>query len=264
MSLQSELTRLQANVTSISSSKDDIMAALASKGVTVPAGATLHDVPNLIGQIDGMAPATSTVTIGGRTYKTVRIGSQWWLAENLDYKFPVNGYTLPIGSSGYPTTPAAWYYNDNETAYGIDGTYKCGLIYNWYAAKYLDDNKDTLLPTGWHVPSYAEWDALATAVGGSSTAGTKLKALDNSVTSNWPSGWSGTDNYGFSVLPAGNRYNASFHEFGTWGVFLTLTEADNTPDYVIQYDFAYNSASTSSEDIRKTTACPLRLVRTIS
>lgn len=56
MSLQSELTRLQDNVTSISSSKDAIMAALESKGVTVPAGATLHDVPGLIGQIDGMAP----------------------------------------------------------------------------------------------------------------------------------------------------------------------------------------------------------------
>lgn len=59
MSLQSEITRLQANATSILSSKDAIMTALASKGVTVPSGATLHDVPNLIGQINGMAPAPS-------------------------------------------------------------------------------------------------------------------------------------------------------------------------------------------------------------
>lgn len=59
MSLQSELTRLQANATSISSSKDAIMTALASKGVTVPAGATLHDVPNLIGQINGSAPSAN-------------------------------------------------------------------------------------------------------------------------------------------------------------------------------------------------------------
>lgn len=63
MSLQSELTRLQANATSISSSKDDIMTALASKGVTVPAGATLHDVPNLIGQINGMAPEPGNPSI---------------------------------------------------------------------------------------------------------------------------------------------------------------------------------------------------------
>lgn len=63
MSLQSELTRLQANATSISSSKDAIMTALASKGVTVPAGATLHDVPNLIGQINGMAPEPGNPSI---------------------------------------------------------------------------------------------------------------------------------------------------------------------------------------------------------
>ena len=59
MSLQSELTRLQANATSISSSKDDIMTALASKGVTVPSGATLHDVPGLIGEIPGSVPTTT-------------------------------------------------------------------------------------------------------------------------------------------------------------------------------------------------------------
>jgi hypothetical protein len=64
MSLQSELTRLQANVTSISSSKDAIMAALASKGVSVPAGATLHDVPGLIGQINGMALEAAQVSEG--------------------------------------------------------------------------------------------------------------------------------------------------------------------------------------------------------
>ena len=63
MSLQSELTRLQDNVTSISSSKEAIMAALASKGVTVPAGATLHDVPNLIGQINGSAPEPENPSI---------------------------------------------------------------------------------------------------------------------------------------------------------------------------------------------------------
>jgi uncharacterized protein (TIGR02145 family) len=214
--------------------------------------------------IESIVPHQTYVTIGGRQYKTVTIGNQEWLAENLDYKFDVNGSTLPIGSSGNPTTPAAWYYNNDESSYGIDGTYKCGLIYNWYAAKYMDDNKDTLLPTGWHVPSYADWDALATAVGGSSTAGAKLKALDNSVTSNWPSGWGGTDNYGFSVLPTGNRWGGNFGGLNIWGAFLTLTESSDDSTNVIQYDFMYDSASTSSEVIRKTTACPLRLVRDLS
>lgn len=53
MSLESEIKRLQENVESIASSKDAIFVALTDKGVTIPAGATLHDVPNLIGQING-------------------------------------------------------------------------------------------------------------------------------------------------------------------------------------------------------------------
>ena len=77
MSVQSELERLQANVASISSAANDILSVLSSKGVTVPPGATLHDVPGLIGMIDGRAPVpVPTVVIGGRTYVTVTIGNQ--------------------------------------------------------------------------------------------------------------------------------------------------------------------------------------------
>jgi uncharacterized protein (TIGR02145 family) len=146
------------------------------------------------------------------------------MAENLDYKFEVNGSQIPIGQSGTPSTPAAWYYDNNETDYGIDGTYKCGLLYNWYAAKYLDDNKDTLLPNGWHVPTASEWNALATAVGGASTAGTKLKALNGSAGNDWPTGWNGTDDYGFAVLPAGS-YNGSFRSVGSSSHLWTTAES---------------------------------------
>lgn len=167
------------------------------------------------------------VTIGGRDYKTIKIGNQEWLAENLDFKFQYNGSTLPIGSSGTPSTPAAWYYNNDEATYGIDGTYKCGLLYNWYAAKYLDDNKSTLLPNGWHVPTLAEFDELAATVGGSESAGPKLKALDSSITSNWPSGWNGTDDYGFSGLPGG-YYAGSFNLIGSYTRIGTVTESSTS------------------------------------
>lgn len=147
-----------------------------------------------------------TVEIGGREYKTVKIGNQVWLAENLDYKFQYNGSTLPVGGSETPSMPAAWYYSNNEASYGIDGTYKCGLLYNGYAAKYLDDNKATLLPDGWHVPTENEWRTLYNGLpGGSNTAAQKLKSLDDSIVSGFPSSWNGTDEYGFKALPTGVR-----------------------------------------------------------
>lgn len=161
-----------------------------------------------------------TVTIGGRAYKTVKIGNQLWMAENLDYKFDVNGSQIPIGPTGSPSTPAAWYYNNDEATYSIDGTRKCGLLYNWYAVDYLNNHLSELgVPSGWHVPTDDEWTALANAVGGTSTAGTKLKAANVS----WASSWGGTDDYGFGVLPAG-FYGGIFGNVGSYAYFWTITE----------------------------------------
>lgn len=166
----------------------------------------------------------SKVTIGGRDYPVVKIGNQLWIAENLDYKFDVNGSQIPIGGSDQPTTPHAWYYNNDEASYGIDGTYKCGLMYNWYAADYLEQNKSTLLPDGWHVPSKTEWQTLLTTAGGDSIALPKIKALDNSITSNWPSQWNGTDDYGFKLLPGGS----GFSDIGSRTNLWTATVDDSS------------------------------------
>jgi uncharacterized protein (TIGR02145 family) len=160
------------------------------------------------------------VEIGGRRYPVVKIGNQLWMAENLDYKFDVNGNQIPIGGTS-DTNPRAWYYNNDEATYGIDGTRKCGLLYNWYACKFLNDNRSELIP-GWHVPTDGEWTALANAVGGPSTAGTKLKAANVS----WATSWGGTDDYGFGVLPAG-YYAGSFYSVGSYADFWTITESDS-------------------------------------
>jgi uncharacterized protein (TIGR02145 family) len=199
-------------------------------------------------------PADS-VLIGGRRYHYIQIGNQLWIDENLDYKFAYNGGILPIGSSGTPSTPSAWYYNNNETDYGIDGTYKCGLLYNWYAVKYLEDNKSTLLPSGWHVPSTTEWDALATAVGGRSTAGTVLKS-----TTDWTSG-NGTDDFGFAAFPAGIRDLSSFLFLGALARFWTANESSSSDAYV---RFFNASASILSDYYSKDYAHSVRLVKTLT
>jgi len=204
MSIASEITRLQGV-------KSDILQAISDKGVDVPAGSALDDCPDLIASISGGGGGS----VVGRTYRTVNIGGVEWLAENLDYKFS----GCNIGGSGTPSTPNAWYYNNDEATYGIDGIRKCGLLYNWYAVKFLNDNRATLCP-GWHVPTNDEWTALANAVGGTSTAGTKLKAANVS----WATSWGGTDDYGFGVLPAG-LYYGSFINVGSYAYFWTITES---------------------------------------
>jgi uncharacterized protein (TIGR02145 family) len=185
-----------------------------------------EDLPEMDEATDTEIDNMFTVVIGGRTYRTVTIGNQEWLAENLDYQFDYNGSPLPINETGNPSTPAAWYYNnDDGTTYGIDGTYKCGLLYNQYAVCYLNEHTDTLLPDGWHVPMDYEWrtmfSELTQRVGPADwDCGYTLKAANSSVTANWPSGWDGTNMYGFSVLPAG-RYSSSFNQLGSTAAFWT-------------------------------------------
>lgn len=178
-----------------------------------------HGANSLAGGGGGDDP--STVIIGGREYKTVKIGNQEWLAENLDYKF--NGVTIGPSGSGI-TNPAAWYYNNDETTYGIDGTMKCGLLYNWYAAELLNNSRSTLCP-GWHIPTKSEYDTLISEVG--TNFPNKVKAIDGAVGGNWPSGWNGTDDYGFFALPTGARINASSGNFKNVGSECCIWSINN-------------------------------------
>ena len=179
-----------------------------------------EDGDYIITEGNAYTPNVGTVEIGGRTYKTVTIGNATWLAENLDYKFT----GCDISTSEDPiawnvTDPSAWYYDNDETTYGIDGEKKCGLLYNWYAVDYLEQHKDILIP-GWHVPTSEEWDSLADAVGGYSVAGLKLKAVDGSVGDSWPSNFGGTDAFGFAALPGGD-FGVYFGGIGTKAEFWT-------------------------------------------
>lgn len=197
-----------------------------------------------LGQVTFLTPGTDS--IGGRTYPTVNIGGKTWMAENLDLR--TDGIT--IGTTGSPSTPAAWYYNNSAETYGEHGN-KYGLLYNWYAVKHLIDNAATIIP-GWHVPTTSEWDALATAVGGSSTAGTKLKS-----TTGWSSG-NGDGSYGFAAFPAGFRYSDSFLSLGSYAYFWTASEFSSTLAYYRNFS---TGAFMDSYNYDKTFACSVRLVK---
>lgn len=158
------------------------------------------------------------VVIGGRSYTSkIMPDGKEWLTQNLDFKFCL------IGAGGSPAYAAAWYYNNDENTYSLDGVYKCGLLYNSYAVRVLQQNKKDLID-GWHVPTSAEWDDLINACGGTSNAGKNLKLEDGGILANWPSGWNGLNTYGFNIIPCG-KGGGSFEDFNTYAYFKTSTES---------------------------------------
>lgn len=208
MSIASEITRLQGV-------KTDILQAIANKGVTVPAGSALDDCPSLIGNIE----QGGKYKIGDKYYSTAKIGGNIWILENLDFVWE----GLEVGGASATTNPQAHYYDNDENTYGWNGR-KCGLLYNWYAVKYLNDNKSTLIP-GWHPATKSEWDALSSTI---INAGTSSKSVD----SDWFSGWGGTDLFGFSASPCGDwTHIDGFINIGTRGRYWTSDSYDTDLAY---------------------------------
>ena len=160
-----------------------------------------------------------TVNIGGRAYEYVRINNQFWLRENLDYKF--DGCTVGA-EEPLDTVPLANYYNRDEDTYGINGN-KYGLLYNYPAVLALDN----LLTDGWHVPTKADFQTLIESAGGLDVAGLALKSS---------TGWSygeGNDTLNFSAYPAGHslQFNDVYHygNVGYGAYFWSSTLDDSDP-----------------------------------
>jgi uncharacterized protein (TIGR02145 family) len=140
----------------------------------------------------------------GQSYRTIKIGTQTWLAGNLNIKL-----------SG---VDSGWCYNNAP-----DNCAKYGRLYTWNAA--IAGNASSVAvasgirgvcPVGWHLPSDAEWGILIHAVGDSEMAGKKLKAIIG-----WD-GYNGTDEFGFGVLPGGwGNSDVGFDGKGTSAVFLS-------------------------------------------
>jgi uncharacterized protein (TIGR02145 family) len=187
----------------------------------------------------------------GQVYKTVKIGTQTWMAENLNY-----------------AVDSSWCYENSA-----DSCAKYGRLYQWAAAMDIDasyndeewDGSDAnhrgACPAGWHVPTDAEWTTLETAVGGSSVAGTKLKSR---------SGWNddgdecgnGTDAYGFSALPAGSRdVNGIFDDVGHDAFFWSATEYATVHAYYRDLRNYYAYMYTGNDDGDKIFAFSVRCVQ---
>ena len=190
----------------------------------------------------------------GNQYMTIRIGEQVWMAENLKTTKYSDGSAIPLvtdnASWSHRTSPAYCWYNNDANTY--KDTY--GAMYNWYTV-----NTGKLCPTGWHVPTGAEWNALYTALGGYLVAGGKLKETG---TSHWQSPNTGaTNESNFTGLPGGIRsYSAgTFDYVGQFGNWWRRDQSSSTNCIVQRLSYGY--AKVIFSDSSKSTGYSVRCVK---
>ncbi len=148
------------------------------------------------------------VKIAGKNYKTVKIGEQTWMAENLNIK----------------TSKSKCYKGLSSNCK------KYGRLYRW-------EDAQMICPEGWHLPSFAEWKSLVNLVGGKENAGTSLKSE-----SGWKENGNGDDLYGFSALPAGIHNGFDYEFIGYASRFWSSTEVNAGEVAFLQLGALYNDA----------------------
>ncbi|MDD6184478.1 MAG: FISUMP domain-containing protein, partial [Bacteroidales bacterium] len=206
--------------------------------------------------------AATVTDIDNNTYNTVQIGNQCWMKENLRTTRYANGTSIALGSSS-STTTAYRYYPDNSSS--NVATY--GYLYNWKAVMGNSPSSSAnpsgvqgICPTGWHVPSDAEWTQLVDYVSGSisqyqymcgSDTTYIAKALASSI--GWSAGYrtcdvgsnpSANNATGFSAFPAGHYIGDFYPMFGMGAYFWSATKLidyDNDSDLWV-YVLTYSSA----------------------
>ncbi len=202
---------------------------------------------------NGVPPVEETegtmTDIEGNVYKTIRIGNQWWMAENLRTTKYNDGTPIPCVENsaiwGNLTMPGYCYYNNDFVANAV----KYGALYNDYAV-----NTGKLAPAGWHVPDTTDWNTLENYLIANgynwdgTTTGNKI-AQSMAAKTNWDTysnpGTIGDDltknnRSGFSALPGGSRFfNGSFNYIGRNGFWWSATENNAVNAYYRNLNYDY-------------------------
>jgi len=194
------------------------------------------------------------VTFDGYTYSSIVLGNgQEWMAENLRTTFYANGDPIPNvtdANQWQNLTTGAWAHYNNDSQY--ENPY--GKLYNWYA---VDDSRN-VCPTGWHVPSDAEWTVLSDYLGGEAVAGGKMKSTG---TAYWfTPNTDATNESGFSGLPGGDRSsNGTFNAGGGTGLWWSSTEGDTVNAW--SRVLGYNDGAVYRDGLNKADGFSVRCLR---
>ena len=233
---------------SSSSKKDESSSSSSVKSSSSAASSSSEEAESSSSKTAKPTEGTLTDSRDGQTYKTVKIGDQVWMAENLNY-----AYTgAPYDYAGYTSDSTSWCYGDDPA-----NCAKYGRLYTWPVAMdsmgtWATNGKGCgygltcsptypvrgICPEGWHLPTKAEFETLFDAVGGSSTAGNMLKSA-----SGWFADYNGTDAYSFSALPAGYRsFDGDYDYEGDYTRFWSSTEYGNNYAYYMDLRYVNESA----------------------
>ncbi len=194
---------------------------------------------------------SDVLDINGNIYQTVTICNQTWMKSNLNVSKYRNGDEIPQVTDGTQwanLTTGAWCYYQNNTSNGP----VYGKLYNWYA---LNDPRG-LAPTGWHIPSFQEWNGLYSCLG--DNLGGKMK---EGGTLHWLTPNTGaTNESGFTGLPNGLRStNGIFGFLGKHGYWWSTTEYSSSE--MVTYDLNYDNGGISTYNINKTSGLSVRCVK---
>ena len=242
---------------------------LKSTAVNIEMDYTEGDRLLFKGMADNYATIVTDVPTGNKTltfdfteckdadtnyYSVVHIGTQTWMAENLKTTRYDDNSAIPLVTENSAwvdlITPAfCWYENDEESYKNI-----YGALYNWYAVDTITNGSKSVCPSGWHVPSDAEWTILTDYLEGESVAGGKLKETG---TLHWDSpNTDATNESGFTALPGSFRYyidgnfgNNGGGVVGICGYWWSSTEGSETGAWVRgmynNYSMLYRTISLS-------------------
>jgi len=196
----------------------------------------------------------TVLDVEGNEYKIIIIGKQIWMAENLKVTKYRNGNDITD----------VWAYNNNE-----NNVSDYGRLYSWHEVNKHVTESDSgycIAPEGWHIPTHAEWEELAQyisddnggysmSLGDWSDVGTHLKS-----NSGWNSDGNGTDDYGFTGLPAGDRgSNGIFYNIENIASFWSASQI--SADVALCRRLYYNMSRFDLEYAPKETGCSVRCVR---
>ena len=237
---------------------------------------SLSDIVDECGCLSTFRCGTSTISdYDGNAYSTVKLGGQCWMAENLRTTHYSDGDPIDLGTTTSTTIPYR-YYPASDSA--NVGTY--GYLYNWAAV--MNETTSTeanpsgvqgVCPTGWHVPSDAEWTALKEYVSSQDQYVCYYQNSPNigkalASTTGWNSSTStacgvgttqSTNNAtGFNARPAGNYYASGGNGFGSYANFWTTTE---TSGNAYSYNLSYTSPSLNRSSSGEASGFSVRCVR---